>query len=174
MNTSERRTGVAQTLFRRLRSRAVIATLLGGIAITAGVVAFAQGHDARGWHHGSAMTAQDHAAHVDQMLQHAYIEIGATDAQKAQLDPIVKQAANDLMPLHTQFRDSHEQLKALYTQDRIDRVAIETIRADNMRAADQASQRITQLLLDVGDALTPAQRKTLVELVAKHHGGGHG
>jgi len=174
MNTSKRITGVVQTLFRNLHKRAAIAVLLGGIVVTAGVVAFAQGHNAGGWHHGSAMTPENHAAHVDQMLQHAYIEIGATDAQKAQLDPIVKQAANDLMPLRTLFRDSHEQLKALYAQDRIDRIAIENIRADNMRAADQASQRITQLFFDVGDVLTPAQRKTLVELVAKHHGGGHG
>lgn len=174
MSTSKRSNGLVHKLSGKLRKRAAIVALLGGIAVTAGAVALAQGHGAGGWHHGNAMTPENHAAHVDQMLQHAYIELGATDAQKARLDPIVKQAANDLMPLHAQFRDSHERLKALYAQDTIDRMAIERIRADNMRAADQASQRITQLFLDVGDVLTPAQRKTLVELVAKHHGGGHG
>src|SRR5258705_1677061 len=80
----------------------VIAEFLGGVATAVGVGALAQGAADRGFgHHAMSAKASpaEFAQHVDHMLQHAYIEIDATDAQKAQLDPIVKQAVADLMPL---------------------------------------------------------------------------
>jgi hypothetical protein len=45
-----------------------------------------------GWHHGSIMDGTHSAAevneHVDHMLKHFYVEIDATDAQKAQIGPL--------------------------------------------------------------------------------------
>lgn len=169
MSTTPNTSNTAQPLHRRLFKRAAILALLGGIVITAGVGAAAQSAGIAGWDHGGAMTEQDMSAHVDKFLQHVYIEIDATDAQKAQLDPIVKQAVADLMPLHGQFHDFHAQALTLLTQDTIDRVAIETMRAEHVRAADQASRRIAQLLGDVADVLTPAQRKTVAARIAEHH-----
>ncbi len=154
----------------RLFKRVALAALIGGIAITAGAAAVAQNAGFVGWHHGGgAMTAQDMSTHIDKFLQHVYIEIDATPAQQAQLDPLVKQAVSDLMPLRTQAQDFHTQALALLTADRVDRVAIETMRSDHLRAADQASRRIAQLLGDVADVLTPAQRKALAERIAEHH-----
>ena len=162
-------TDISTPLRRRLFKRMVIAALLGGIAITAGAAAFAQDAGFVGWHHGSATTAQAMSAHADKFLQHVYIEIDATPAQQAQLDPIVKQAVTDLMPLHNQVHDFHTQALALLSADRVDRAAIETMRAEHLRAADQASRRIAQLLGDVADVLTPAQRKALAARIAEHH-----
>jgi Spy/CpxP family protein refolding chaperone len=159
----------AKNLRGRLFKRVAIAALLGGIAITAGATAIAQNTGFVGWHHGGAMTAQDMSTHIDKFLQHVYIEIDATPAQQAQLDPIVKQAVADLMPLRTQAQDFHAQALALLTADRVDRAAIETMRADHLRAADQASRRIAQLLGDVAEVLTPAQRKALAARIAEHH-----
>jgi len=153
----------------RLFKRLTLAALIGGIAITAGAAAVAQNAGFVGWHHGGAMSAQDMSTHIDKFLQHVYIEIDATPAQQAQLDPIVKQAVADLMPLHNQVQDFHTQALALLTADTIDRAAIETMRADHLRAADTASRRIAQLLGDVADVLTPAQRKTLAARIAEHH-----
>ncbi len=34
---------------------------------------------------------------------------------------------------------------------------------------DQASQRITQLIEDIADVLTPAQRQALAAEIAQHH-----
>jgi protein CpxP len=163
----------AKQLRQRLFKRVVTAALLGGIAITAGAAAFAQNAGFVGWHHGGAMTAQDMSTHIDKFLQHVYIEIEATPAQQAQLDPIVKQAVADLMPLHNQAHDFHTQALALLTADRVDRAAIETMRADHLRAADQASRRIAQLVGDVAEVLTPAQRKALAARIAEHHGEMH-
>jgi Spy/CpxP family protein refolding chaperone len=141
------------------------------MAVAAGAgIALAHGPGMVGFHHGgAAMSAEEFSAHVDKFLQHVYIEVDATPAQKAQLDPIIKQAAADLAPLHTQMHDFHAQALAALTADTVDRVALETMRQQHIAAADQASKRITQLIGDVADVLTPAQRKTLAARIAEHH-----
>jgi uncharacterized membrane protein len=57
---------------------------------------------------------------------------------------------------------------ALLTQDTIDRTALETLRAAQMRVADNLSIRLTQFIADVAETLTPAQRKALAEHFAQH------
>jgi Spy/CpxP family protein refolding chaperone len=74
------------------------------------------------------------------------------------------------MPLHAQVHGFHAQALALLSQDRVDRAAIEAMRAEHIQAADQASRRIAQLLGDVAEVLTPAQRKALAAHVAEVHG----
>ena len=174
MKTSTRISAVARAIRQRLFKPAAIIALLGGIAVTAvGAGAVAHNSDIASWHHGG-MTATsdpaDMASHVELLLQHIYAEVDASDAQKAQLDPIVRQAATDLMPLHTQFHAGHGQVLALLGQDRIDRDALESLRAADMDVADQASRRIVQLIADVADVLTPAQRKVVAGRLAQHLG----
>jgi len=172
MSTTPRNPGAAVSLRRFLSKRAALFALLGAATIAAGVAATAhEPGEFAGWHHHEAMSAEDIATHVDKFLQHVYIEVGATDVQKAQLDPLVKQAVADLMPLHTQQQNFHQQALALLTQDRIDRAAIEAMRVEHMRAADAASRRITQLIGDAAEILTPAQRKALAARVEQLHGG---
>jgi Spy/CpxP family protein refolding chaperone len=162
-------TGFAQTTRRRFFKRAAGIALLAGLAITAGVTAIAHNVDNGGWHHGGTMTAADINDHVDQMLARVYSEIDVTDAQKAKIDPLVKQAITDLTPLHDTAHAAHADLLALLNADTVDRAAIENVRAEHVRLADQASRRIAQLLGDVADVLTPAQRKALAAHIAQHH-----
>ena len=150
----------------KLFNRKTIAAALLGAALVAGAGAYAVDR------HASMHSAADVSAHVDKMLKHLYVEIDATDAQKAQIDPIVKQAMQDLMPLHNQLRTAHQQALQLLSAPTLDRAAIETMRAQNMALADQASKRVVQLIEDVGDVLTPEQRKKLAEHMGKMHGGG--
>ena len=152
------------------RKRAALFALIAGVAPVAGVGAVA--HEAGMpimLHHGP-MTAEDITAHVDMFLQHIYIETAATDAQKAQIEPLVRQALDDLLPMHDHARDFHQQALQALSGDRVDRVALETLRAQHLQAADAASRRITQALADVADVLTPAQRKALAAHVAQMHG----
>ena len=152
------------------RKRAALFALVAGVAAVAGVGAVA--HEAGmpiGLHH-APMTADEITAHTDMFLQHVYVETAATDAQKAQIEPLVRQALTDLLPLHDHARDFHQQALAALSGDRVDRVALETLRAEHMQAADAASRRITQALADVADVLTPAQRKALAAHVAQLHG----
>jgi Spy/CpxP family protein refolding chaperone len=169
MSTKSRIVDNASALRRRLFKPAALVALL-AIAATAGAGAMAHGAGAFGHHGGAAMTAEEMSAHLDMFLQHVYIEVEATPAQQAQLDPIVKQALADLMPLHTQMNAFHAKVLVALTADTVDRAALEALRVEHVQAADQASKRITQLVGDVADVLSPAQRKTLGARIAEHHG----
>jgi periplasmic protein CpxP/Spy len=158
---------------RRLFSRYTAVAFLAGAALVAGVGALARGEAMSGWHHGmmdGTHSAAEVSAHVDHMLKHFYVEVDATDAQKAQIGPLVKQAVNDLIPLRSQAQSAHSHAMQALQQPTIDRAALEAARAEHLQLADVASKRIVQLIGDVGDALTPAQRKALTEHLEQLHG----
>src|SRR5258708_2571261 len=79
--------------------------------------------------------------HFDHMLKQLYVEIDATDAQKAQSAPLVKSAVNDLLPLHAQLQAAHAQAVQGLTQTTVDRAALEAARVAHLQLADQASKR---------------------------------
>jgi len=166
------------TIWRARRKVAIVAAVLGGIALTAGAVA--QNAATGGFHHGhhGAQVANaspaDMAAHVDQMLQHIYAETGATPAQQAQIAPLVQATATDLLQLHDQFHAEHTQMLSLLDADSIDRAALENARVAQLNVLDQASKELVQLLADTAAALTPAQRKALAEKLPAHLGASHG
>ena len=172
MNTSPESKGTAppgRPLFSRMTFAIIVAaaTLIGG-----GVAALANGSGACGWHHGMMIGhgTADVSAHVDKMLKHLYVEIDASDAQKAQITPMVKQAVSDLLPLHAQLQAAHAQAVQGLTQSPVDRTALETARVAHLQLADQASKRLVQLIADVSDVLTPAQRDALAEHLKQLHG----
>ena len=142
--------------FRRAGWFALAGAALAGL----GAKAYAQG----GWRGGEPLSE----AHLDRMLKHLYVEIDATDDQKQRLAPIVKDAAKDLVPLREKMRATRTQAVELLTQDRIDPAAIESLRAEKMRLADEASRRLTRALSDAAEVLTPEQRKTLAQRFERH------
>jgi protein CpxP len=161
---------------RRLFSRYTAAAFLAGAALVAGVGALAHSEGMSGWHRGlmdGTHSAADVSAHVDHMLKHFYVEVDATDAQKAQIGPLVKQAVNDLMPLHSQAQAAHSHAMQALEQPTVDRASLEAARTEHLQLADEASKRIVQLIGDVGDVLTPAQRKALAEHLEQLHGMPH-
>jgi Spy/CpxP family protein refolding chaperone len=147
----------------KLFTRKMLSTIVLGTALLGGAAAYAVDHMA------NPHSAMD-ASHMDRMLKHLYVEIDATDAQKAQIDPIVKQAMQDLMPLHSQLHNAHAQALQLLTAPTVDRTALESMRAQNMALVDQASKRVVKLIADVADVLTPDQRKKLAEHMQHMHG----
>lgn len=153
---------------RLLGSIATIAIAIAGIT-SAGV--WAQTHNTNAPPHAmaSGMSLADFADHIPKLLEHMYVEVDATPDQKAKLDPILRQAVSDFATMHAHAQDAHAQALALLTADRIDRAALETLRASHLQAADQTSMRFVQLIADVGDVLTPAQRKALADRIAQHH-----
>lgn len=162
------------TAFSRLfLNRYTVLAFIAGAGLSAGVAAIAQTGGMAAFHHdmmsGSGSPA-DMSAHIDHVLKHLYVEINATDAQKAQIDPLVKQAMTDLMPLHTQAQSAHTQFIQALTQPTLDRNSLEGAREAHMQLAEQASKRFVQLIGDVGDILTPAQRQALANHIQKLHG----
>jgi protein CpxP len=175
MTTELPNTAAAPSLPRRLFNRHTLAAFVAGAALVGGVGIFATAQSMSDWHHGMMMggtpSAADVSAHVDHALKHLYVEIDATEAQKSQIGPLVKQAVNDLLPLHSQLQTAHSQAIEALTQPTVDRNSLEIARAAHLQLADQASKRITQLMADVGDALTPAQRTALADRLQHMHGG---
>jgi Spy/CpxP family protein refolding chaperone len=112
--------------------------------------------------------------HLERMLKHFYVEIDATEAQRARLEPIVKQAVKDLLPMRERVHDARKQGLAVLTAQSVDRNALENLRAGQIQAADAASQRLVQALADVADVLTAEQRKTLAERLQRRRGWRHG
>lgn len=153
-----------------ITAAAVVAALATGV----GIKAFAHGWGGGAWHRGGLMGAPiDPAhldAHLDRMLKHLYVEIDATEAQKQALAPIVKAAARDLLPMRDKFRDAHGRVARLLAQPTIDRAALESLRASQLKLAEDASKRLTQAFADVADVLTPDQRKAIAEHMARRHG----
>lgn len=170
MNTSSE-SGSA-TPRRSVFSRMTLIAFLAGAALAGSIAAVAAATGMGGFHHGMMAgphSAADVSAHVDHMLKHLYVEIDATDAQKAQITPLVKQAVNDLLPMHTQLQAAHAQAVQALTQDTVDRTALEAARVAHLQLADQASKRLTQLLADVDEVLTPAQRSALAAHLKELH-----
>jgi Spy/CpxP family protein refolding chaperone len=173
MNTPSEPTSSPRSILRTLFNRQTVFAFFAGAALVGGVGAVAAAMGANGWHHGMMMNGAespaDMSAHIDHVLKHLYVEIDATDAQKAKIGPLVQQAASDLLPLHTQLQAAHAQAVQGLTQPTIDRAALEAAREAHLQLADQASKRIVQLLGDVGDVLTPAQRNALATHLAQLH-----
>src|SRR5207244_356387 len=107
---------------------------------------------------------------LDRMLKHLYVEIDATDAQKQQLAPIVKGAARELLPLRAKMHDARRQAVELLSGESIDRAALETLRADQLKLAEQASKRVVPARADVADALAPGQSTQLREPIRLREG----
>jgi len=166
MKTNSLVSRIRQALSRRV----IVAALVGGLAVSALNAVANEGMVTLHHHMGGAASSADIANHAEEILQHLYTQVNATDAQKAQIAPLVEQAAVDLAPLHEQFHSGHAQALALLTQDKVDRQALEDFRATHMAVADQASRRIVQLIADVDDVLTPAQRKAAAAQLANHMG----
>src|ERR1700722_19114927 len=168
MNTSME----PKTPRRALFSRMTFALVIAGATLVGGVAALANGTGMCGWHHGMSGThsAADVNAHVDHALKHLYVEIDATDAQKAQITPLVKQAVSDLLPLHSQLGASHTRVMQALAQTPVDRAALESARAEHLQLADQASKRFVQLITAGGEVLAPTQRKALTDHLEQMHG----
>jgi periplasmic protein CpxP/Spy len=158
---------------RSVFSRMTFIAFAAGAVLAGGIVAVAAtGMDASGFHHGMAAgsySAADVSAHVDHVLKHLYVEIDATDAQQAQITPLVQQAVTDLLPMRTQLQAAHAQALEALTQNTVDRTALEAARVAHLQLADQASKRLTQLLGDVDEVLTPAQRTALAAHLKQMH-----
>jgi periplasmic protein CpxP/Spy len=145
---------------RRFFRRAGLFGLIGAAATGIGWKAYAHG----GWRRGEPLTE----APVERLLQHFYIEIDATEEQKQRLGPIVREAVREFAPLHERVHAARAQAIALLIADHVDGAAVEKLRAEQIGLAEQASQRLTQALVEAAQVLTPAQRKELAQRFERH------
>ena len=150
--------------FRKPRAwRLLVATaavaLAGGLSQTA----WAAPHDGPGMGMGMMGHGRDNGRHMDRMLD----SVNATPEQRAQIKQILQTAHADGAAQREAGRKLHEQSQALFTQPNVDARAVEAMRQQMLVQHDQASKRMTQVMLDVSRVLTPEQRKTLADRMAQ-------
>ncbi|MCG6951272.1 MAG: Spy/CpxP family protein refolding chaperone [Betaproteobacteria bacterium] len=148
-----------ETSRRRWLKRGAFGLFAAGLAGGIGFKAFAH----RGRFGSEPLDPAELDARIERMLKHLYVEIEATDAQKQQLEPIIKQAAQDLLPLREQMRTARRQALALFSADSIDRAALERLRVEQIQLADAGSKRLVEALADAAEVLKPEQRVALAE-----------
>lgn len=142
------------------------------VALAAG---FVGGYAGRSFAHGpgSLMSETMDPArldeHVERMVKHFAVEVDATPEQKDKLTAIAKSAAHDLAPLRGSMKRARQQAIDLMSAEKVDRAAIENLRAEQVALMDTASKRLTQALADAADVLSVEQRKKLAER-AEHFG----
>lgn len=96
---------------------------------------------------------------MDRMLD----SVGVSAEQKTQIRQIMQAARSDLAGQREARRQLHEQARSLFLQPNVDARAAEDLRQKMLAQHDQASQRMTQAMLDASRVLTPEQRKALAD-----------
>lgn len=126
-------------------------------------------HGGPGFMAGENIDAEKVGKFADKRVQHLLDEVKATDAQKAKASGIVKASLEKGAPLAEKLHTNHEQMHKLMSAAMLDKAAIEALRAEQIKLADEASKLMTQTMLDVAEVLTPEQRAKLAEKMESRH-----
>jgi protein CpxP len=162
--TPAKRGGVVRGL---LLAGALCASFGAGAVVMSGrpAAAFAEAVQIHmgGGEHGDMQAMM--AAHLDGMLT----QVDASQEQKDAIKQDLGRAFASLAPLHSRMHDTHAQLHQILTAPRVDRAALERLRAARVADLDKASRVFVSALADSAEVLTPEQREKLGAASAAHH-----
>lgn len=150
----------AQTAGKSGKAKRWIMAAALAVAVGATGVAAANGagglHGMHGRGHHGPVDAATMARIIDKMIEK--VAPDATAQQKVRLAEIAKSAHTDIAPIRAQLREGHKKAHELLMQPVVDRVALESLRAENMQRMDALSKRMLGAVADAADILTPEQR----------------
>ena len=119
--------------------------------------------------HGPAGFVLGFGPHFDHLLA----DVGATDAQRAQIKQITDAAQADLKAQRQSGKALHEQGLDLFAQATVDAGALETLRQNVQALHDAESKRVTQEVYDISQVLTPAQRQAIATKIKEFEAAPH-
>ena len=142
----------------------LLGSVLGGL-----FVGSAGGYPSWGcrWHGAHSLEAVRERAEfmTDWLLR----RVEASEEQRQQVQSLVQQAVTDLAPMAEAHRQNRQAWHAALTQPTVDRQALEALRQAEVQLVDRASSRLVSAIVEVAQVLTPGQRTTLLERVARLH-----
>jgi Spy/CpxP family protein refolding chaperone len=107
---------------------------------------------------------------IERMVNRLGWAVDASSEQKQKLRDVVQRAAADLRPLRETHLDGRRQMREILSAPTIDRGKLEALRTDQMKLAEQASQRVTVALAEAAEVLTPEQRADLARRLERFGG----
>lgn len=172
MNRSTRTLALSRPSVHAKALRMLLGTLAVALAASISQTALAQpAGPMDGGMHGRHMGPGGHGGpggmmggrHVGRMLD----LVNATPDQRSQIKAIMDAAHTDLKAQREAGRTLRQQMQAAFAQPTVDARAVEALRVQIQAQHDAASKRMTQAMLDASKVLTPEQRKTLADAMAK-------
>lgn len=112
----------------------------------------------------SAATPEERAARADKATQWMLGKVDATDEQKTRIKAIVQDALKDLSQAREQHMKNRQAFVDTLAQPTVDREKLKSIRGDEMRIAESASDRMVNAIADAADVLTAEQRGKLAQM----------
>jgi protein CpxP len=104
-------------------------------------------------------------ARADRMIRHLAVEIDATNDQQDKLKAIVHETVKGVLPVREKMLAARATARELLTQPTVDRAALEKLRADQIATHEAVSKQVVQAVADAADALTPEQRRKIVDML---------
>jgi len=163
--------------------RTKLAAILGAASLVAvgtfATVAYSSGgsyakeHKMGGLMHGAGDPAKFEKK-LDKKMKFFAFALDATDEQQAKLKTVILALAKEVRPMKAKMYEAREQLHTLLSQTKIDRGAIENLRAEKIAMIDTMSRKVSAAIADAGEILSPEQRLKLVKFMQnfKPHGRG--
>ena len=146
----------------------MMALVAGSLAATAGSAAFARTDD------GKAFDPARFQQRIEKRVDKALGSTDATQDQKKKVSDILVGAFKDMKPLHAQRVENRKAMTEALQAPTLDTAKIETIRAQQMKIADDSSKRFTKALTDAGNVLTVQQRQAFFKSWSDREHGHHG
>jgi periplasmic protein CpxP/Spy len=104
-------------------------------------------------------------ARADRMIRHLAVEIDATNEQQDKIKAILHATVKDVLPVRDKMLAARATARELLSQPTVDRTALEKLRAEQIATHEAVSKQIVQAVADAADALTPEQRRKIIDML---------
>lgn len=111
------------------------------------------------------MTDAEIEKRIDRIVKHVAIEIDATPDQQARITKLFVEVAKEVKPIRGEMRASGRRMRELLVADKIDREALERIRAARLADAERISKSVVNAISDAAEVLSADQRRLLEKRV---------
>lgn len=160
---------------RRLFAGLLTGGILGGM-MAASVAVFAHGHDGARWGgrcmhrwHG-AMTPEAMKERMAAGVDRALSRVNATDEQRLRVKTIVNEGMADMVRMRETHVANREAMLLSLAGETVDRDRLEAARRSEIELAEKASVRMSRMLADAAEVLTPEQRRSLADVLRRMRG----